>query len=50
MIFYLHLLVTYDNYRCYISDSSFNSNTCVFYKSQIKEKDNRPATNIAVIF
>ena len=45
-----HLKVTYDNYRRYFSDSSFNSNTCAFYKSQIKEKDNRPAHNCAVIF
>ena len=42
MIFCLHLLVTYDNYRRYISGCSFNySNLCVYSKAQIKEKDNR---------
>ena len=46
MIFCLHLLVTYDNYRRYFSGCGFNySNLCVYSKTQIKEKDNRPAFN-----
>ena len=43
MIFCLHLLVTYDNYRRTYCAYSFNCNDCEFKKSQIEEKDNRPA-------
>ena len=51
MIFYLHLTVTYDNYRRTYSAHSSYSNYCNFYKSQIKKKDNRPTlTKFAVIF
>ena len=45
-----HLKVTYDNYRCYFSNCSFNSNNCDFNKSQIKEKDNRLLAIGTVIF
>ena len=46
MICCLHLKVTYDKYRRYFSDYGFNySNLCVYSKTQIKEKDNRPAFN-----
>ena len=44
MIFCLHLLVTYDNYRRTYCAYSFNCNDCEFKKSQIKEKDNRPSS------
>ena len=50
MIFCLHLCVTYDNDERYISDCCFIGNLCVYFQTQVKEKDNRPATNIAVIF
>ena len=52
MIFCLHLIVTYDNYRrTYCADSSNYSNNCEFKKSQIKKKDNRLTfQSIAVIF
>ena len=46
MICCLHLKVTYDNYRRYFSDYGFNyGNLCVYSKTQVKEKDNRPAFN-----
>ena len=50
MIFCLHLYVTYDNDRCTYSAYSFYSNYCEINKTQVKEKDNRPARNCAVIF
>ena len=51
MIFCLHLIVTYDNYRRTYCANSFNyGNNCEFKKSQIKKKDNRPHSNNAVIF
>jgi hypothetical protein len=50
MIFRQHLYVTYDNDRCNSCNRSFYSNYCVFQKTQIKEKDNRPASISAVIF
>ena len=45
-----HRKITYDNYRRYFSGHSFNCNCRVYQKTQIKEKDNRPAFNSAVIF
>ncbi len=36
--------------RRYFSGRNYYSNYCVFKKSQVKEKDNRPARNCAVIF
>ena len=45
-----HLTVTYDNDRRYFSRCVNYSNYFVSCESKIKEKDNRPATNIAVIF
>ena len=50
MIYSLHLYVTYDNDRRYFSVSYCYSNYFASYETKIKEKDNRPATNIAVIF
>ena len=44
------LNVTYDNDGCDFCYRSFYSSYLDFKKTQIKEKDNRPATNIAVIF
>ena len=44
-----HLFVTYDNYRRNSCISYCNSNYFVSYETKVKEKDNRPATNIAVI-
>ena len=38
--------VTYDNYRRYISDDSFNCNYFASYETKIKEKDNRLTTNL----
>ena len=45
-----HLKVTYDNYRRYISGRSIYSNYFASYETKVKEKDNRPRFNIAVIF
>ena len=50
MIYSSHLYVTYDNDRRYFSVSYCYSNYFASYETKIKEKDNRPATNIAVIF
>ena len=45
-----HLKVTYDNDGRYFSARSFYSNYFASYETKVKEKDNRPATNTAVIF
>ena len=50
MIHHKHLFVTYDNYRRNSCVSYCYSNYFVSYEAKVKEKDNRPATNIAVIF
>ena len=45
MIFYLHLYVTYDNDKRYFSNCCFISNLFAYFQAQVKEKDNRPASN-----
>ena len=50
MIYSSHLYVTYDNDGRYFSGRNYYSNYCVFKKSQIKEKDNRPSSKSSVIF
>ena len=50
MISHKHLYVTYDNNRRYFSVSYCNSNYFVSYETKVKEKDNRPAFNSAIIF
>ena len=50
MIYSSHLYVTYDNDRRYFSCRGNYSNYFASYETEIKEKDNRPATNTAVIF
>ena len=49
MIYSSHLYVTYDNDRRYFSARSFYSNYFASYETKVKEKDNRPASNCAVI-
>ena len=44
MICCLHLCFTYDNYECHIGSCGFVSNLCVVIQTQVKEKDNRPAS------
>ena len=43
MIFCLHLKVTYDNDRRYISCRNCYSDYFASYETKVKEKDNRPA-------
>ena len=50
MIIRKHLRFTYDNYGRYFSDRNCNSSRRVCSQTQIKEKDNRPASISAVIF
>jgi hypothetical protein len=50
MIYSSHLYVTYDNDGRYFSGRNYYSNYCVFKKSQVKEKDNRPSSKSSVIF
>ena len=50
MIYSSHLYVTYDNDRRYFSCRGNYSNYFASYETEIKEKDNRPASISAVIF
>ena len=45
-----HLRITYDNNRRYFSCRGNYSNYFASYETKVKEKDNRPAFNSAVIF
>ena len=45
-----HLCVTHDNNKRYLGNCCFISNILACFQAKVKEKDNRTATNIAVIF
>ena len=46
MIFCSHLKITYDNYRCNSCYHSFNYSNFAYFKTQVREKDNRLTTNL----